>query len=309
MATPELVQERFISGRGVLKIPSDGKKNRYTVLYLDVIRQPVNRFANLNWNPARGRYAQLVFLRNEYVIDTRAMEFPRESYDGIADIAGQTLIAVKCAYDGILQTFFNLGNALALPSISVVNLIEEYENLRLGWDEVRIVCYADTAIQARLYRTPYDVCNPDYDDQQEPPPPPPPAPPVPPGTPLTNLSPPYDGDNDDGNTDLFPGDESVPSPLEPPGEACVKYRVVIEYEQAYGDPLTTKEIICYGEIGEPFIQPSGGARAVVLPCRGYAFPTLDEGCLGGLVNRTVFVSDSVAGNATPEIVLFEEYSP
>lgn len=225
MATPELVQERFISGRGVLKVPSDGKKNRYTVLYLDVIRQPVNKFANLNWNPSRGRYAQLVFLRAGYVVDTRAMEFPREAYDGVSDIAGQALIAVKCAYAGILQTFFNLGNALSLPSISVTNLIEEYENLRLGWDEVRVVCYADTAIQARLYRTPYDTCNPDYDDQQEPPPPPPPVPQIPPGTPIENISDPYEGEDDDGNTVPFPDDEFPPPPI----PDCTPVTVTVTY--------------------------------------------------------------------------------
>lgn len=232
MASQELIQERFISGKGILKVPSDTKKNRYTILYLDVIRRPTNRYANLNWNPPRGKYAFLTFLRNGYVIDTRSMEFDRESYDGIADISGQTLIAVKCAYDGILDTFVNLSVALGatpggvgLVPISKNNNIKDYENLLLGWDEVRVVCYADTALQARLYRTAYDVCNPDFDNQQPPPPPPPPLPPVPPGTPLANLSPPYEGADDGGNTVPYPSD-SVPPPFVPlPDNTKLKWNV------------------------------------------------------------------------------------
>lgn len=272
MADPELIQERLISGRGVLKVPSDVKKNRYTVLYLDVIRQPVNKYANLNWNPARGRYAQLVFLRKDYVIGTRAMEFPREAYDGVADIAGQTLIAVKCAYAGILQTFTNFANALSLPVISVTNLIEEYENLRLGWDEVRIICYADTAIQARLYKIPYDVCNPDYDDQQEPPPPPPPRPPVPPGTPIADISDPYEGDNDGGDTVPFPGDDFPPPPI----PDCTVVTITIDYQRLLDGSTSPQRLVVLGQapVDDVYIDEvvSGGSSIFVVDRGGPPAP-------------------------------------
>jgi len=213
----EKIEERLISGRGVLKVPVNKTKNRMSVLYLDVVRPPRNAYLNKNWNPNRGRYAFLSFLRDDYVISTASMEFTREAYDTISDGSGQTLIAVKCAYEGILQTFTNLGNALLLPSISYQDLIKDYENLRTGWEEVRIQCYADTAIQARLYRLVYDTCDPTKDQQRKPPPPPPPLPRLPAGTPIGDISNGYDGGDDDGNTVPYDYDDQpyVPPPLPP----------------------------------------------------------------------------------------------
>jgi hypothetical protein len=174
---------------------------------LDVIRKPINIYLNRNWSPDRSRYATLTFFRNDYIVNSTDMEFPRQSFETVADPAGQALIAIKCSYAGVLQTFFNLGNALLLPSISVTNLIEEFENLNLNWDEVRIKCYADTAIQARLFKLNYDTCDPDADDQFQPPPPPPPLPEVPPGTSIADISPPYDDEPDTAETQPNPIDE------------------------------------------------------------------------------------------------------
>ena len=217
MAEWEVIQERIISGKGVLKVPTDVVKNRAYVLFATVVRQPRNKYLNFNWNPARSRYGNMVFLREGYVINTLPIEFSKQVFDGINDISGQTLIAVKCAYEGILQTFVNLGNGLAgtpggigLSVTPITDLIKDYENLRLAWDEVRLQCYADTAISLRLSRLQYDVCNPDKDKDKPPPPPPPPVPPVPPGEPVETDKP-YDEDtSDDGNTEPYPGDEPLP---------------------------------------------------------------------------------------------------
>jgi hypothetical protein len=159
-------------------------------------------------------------MRQGYLIESLSMEFDKQVWDGINDIAGQTLIALKCAYAGILQTFINLGVGLAgtpggigLMVVPIGNSISEYENLRLSWDEIRVQCYADTAISLRLDSLGYDICD-EVDNKDKPPPPPPPAvPPVPPGTPIETDFP-YDEDSsDDGNTAPFPGDE--PLPLQP----------------------------------------------------------------------------------------------
>lgn len=217
MAEWETIQERLISGKGVLKVPSDVKKNRAYVLFATVVRQPKNKYLNFNWNPARSRYGNLVFLREDYVIATLPLEFSKQVFDGVNDVSGQTLIAVKCAYEGILQTFVNLSIGLAgtpggigLAPISYVDQIKDYENLRLAWDEIRLQCYADTAISLRLDRLVYDTCDADKDKDKPPPPPPPSSDPVPPGTPI-EVDPPYDFDtNDDGNTDPFPDDATNP---------------------------------------------------------------------------------------------------
>lgn len=233
MADFEKIEERLISGKGVLKVPVDKTKNRMSVLYLDVVREPRNKYVNKNWNPSKSKYAFLTFLRDDYVIAEASLEYGRQSFDTISDWSGQTLIALKCAYEGILTTFFNLGNALLLPSISYEDQIKDYENLRTGWEEVRIACYADTAIQARLYRLVYDTCNPDKDQQKKPPPPPPPLPKVPPGTPIGDISPPYDEDtNDDDNTVPFPTDD-IPAP-EPEFPECTVLQVTLK---SIGDQL------------------------------------------------------------------------
>lgn len=215
MANWTLVESRTISGSGVLRIPAAQSKFRATILYLDVVRLARSAYVNRNWNPERGKHSFVTFLRNDYVISHASHEWLRQSYDGIQDSAGQVLIALKCAYEGILQSFANLANAQGLPVISITDTIKDYENLAQSWTEARIRCYADTAVFARLYTLQYDTCSPDKDDQKQPPPPPPPPAKVPPGTPLSNISPPYDRfSNDGGNTSPYPGDGSEQPPAD-----------------------------------------------------------------------------------------------
>lgn len=245
MAEIELIQDRLISGKGVLRVPTDVVKNRFYVLYTDLVRPPNNKYVNLNYNPPRSQYAWLTFFRNGYLLDEKSIAFPKQVFDGVNDICGQTLLALKCSYAGTLQTFVNLGLALGLPPISVINTIADYQNLRLAWDEIRIVCYADTAIQCRLYRLKYDVCDADLDDDFPPPPPDPPVPPVPPTTPLDNISPAYDQDVDDGNTVPFPTDTNVPPPV---GNACQAYTVVYGWINQLGEDQTAS-INVFGKVG------------------------------------------------------------
>jgi len=214
MTEPELIQKRLISGKGVLKVPTDVVKNRYTVLYATVVRKPKNSYSNFAYNPVRSRYGTLVFLRQGYVVDVKAIDYEKSAFDGVNDISGQVLNAVKCAYEGILQTYANLGTALGLTVTTIEDTIKDYTNLRLAWDECRLVCYADTAIELQLWRQKYDICDPDKDQDQPPPPPDDPPEPVEPGTPIEEISDPYDPDtDDDNNTEPYPGDG--PPPPEP----------------------------------------------------------------------------------------------
>lgn len=317
MAEYELVQERVISGQGILRVPVDKVKNRYSVLFVDVIRYPRNAYLNRNWNPPRGKYAFLTFVRDTYVIDAKAMEFPSEAYDGIADIAGQTLLAVKCAYEGTLESFKNLTLGLAgtpggvgLVYLGYTDLIKDYENLDLSWNEVRIKCYADTAIQARLYRLEYDVCNPDKDDQRRPPSPPPPLEPVPPGTPLDLISDPYDPESSDGgDTEPYPGDSFVEPPLEPPGENCEKYVVVVRVFTNFSPDPDFRDftMYVYGEVAGVRKNSFQGQTAAVIDCKGLFLPT-DETCKPNTVARTVYNGIN-SFDPDPEIISFELYQP
>lgn len=309
MPEPELLDERIISGRGVLKIPTASLKARYYIMYVDVIRNPKNAYINKEWNPPQGMFARITYRRDSYVVDEDMIKYERFSKYYVNDIAGQALRAIKCAYEGILISFDRQNAALGLIPLPYTNLIQDFESLALGWDEVLFSCYSNTALQVRFYGLNYDVCNAGNDQSNYPPPPPPPLPKVPNNAPIGDISEPYDpGTQDDGNTSPFPGDEIPQPPLEPPGEECVKYRVVVRHGQNYGDPFIEREAIVYGEVLGARIVNSGAANAIQINCRGWAIPSLDAGCQaqGWL---TIFVSDSVAIAPDPEIVIFEEYVP
>ena len=267
MAEFQLIQERYISGQGILRTPSDIKKRRLCVLYSYVVRRPKSEYLNLNYIPPRSRYGFLTFLRNGYVIGQGAIEYPQQSFDTVIDITAQNLIAIKCAYEGMLKSFDNLVTAQGLPVVSVVDLIKDYEYLDLAWDEVRLKCYADTAINLKLYALPLDSCDPEKDKPRKPPPPPPPPPPVPPGTPIEGIDPPYnDPENPDNVTEPYPYDEppSPPPSVDPPGQQCVKYSFtlsVYERDPNTGQPKTVpsfqNDYIAYGEVTLQFTPSSG----------------------------------------------------
>lgn len=270
-------------------MPADSRKNRVYFLYTDVIRKPKNQYLNFNTNPPRSKYAWLTFFRNGYLLEEKAIEYPRQVFDGVNDICGQTLIAVKCAYAGMLQSIYNMSVAMAftpggvgMSPISITNLIEEYESLRLSWDEIKISCYADTAIQCRLYRMQYDVCNPDYDDDAPPPPPDPPLDPVTPGTPIEGISPPYDpAGGDDGETVPFPGD-AAPVPE-------YTLRVYYHIEARPGHPALPDASL-------DFTVPS---MAYIAEMRNGDCPDV---CVGGIANIPEFTY-AVADGLT-EILLY-----
>lgn len=304
MAEYELIQERLISGKGVLRVPTDKKKLRHYILYSDVIRLPKNAYINKNWNPDKGKYAFITMVRNEYVIAEIPIEYKRQSIDGIADIAGQTLIAVKCAYEGTLITLSNLGLSLGAPPLSYQDLIKDYENLNLAWDEIRVSCYADTALQLRLYRRNYDTCNADKDKQPPPPPPPPPLPPVPPGTPIADISPPYDrDDSDDGNSIPFEGDDVPPPPPAQP-EACDICRVTVR-AKAIPQGTTVTIVGHSGNGGVQYapitsVQVSGPALNVL------GGRMVGTGACGGESNIPVNYALNFAGSwENPEIINVE----
>lgn len=286
MAEYQLIQERNISGTGVLKPPSDITKRRHVVLYASVLRPPRTRYENYSYSPPRSRYGTLSFLRNGYVIATAAMEYERQSYDTVTDITSQNLIAIKCMYDGILTTFTNFALALSLTPISVVDLIQDYEYLDLAWDEVRVKCYADTALNLRLYSVAQDSCRDSADKPRKPPPPPPPPSEVPPGTPIVDLDRPYD-DGDDV-TSPYPGDDTAPPPLSPPGEACVAYRMIVRgiSEQAFTAPTPGYRdftVEGWGEFSDPYINAE--SQALLIDYRG----NLSGACLGAQITEPIFV--------------------
>lgn len=294
MAEFKTIAERTVSGKGLLRVPKDEKKRRLVILYGSLVRPPKARYANLNYDPYKGTLAFLTFHRNKHVIDSATMEFESQSWDTVTDITSQNLIAIKCMYEGVLQSFVNLITAMSftpggigIQPISVTDLIKDYEYLDLAWDEVRIKCYADAAINFKLQMLPHDTCDPEKDKPRKPPPPPPPPPKVPPGTPLTDISPPYEDEEDpDDFTEPFEGDASKPPPQ---GEACVEYDVSIIVYQIVGEPIPLTFRL-FGEIGEAGVGLEG--RAVYIEARGGrdSLEPLSAACLPEIAQCFVYGS-------------------
>lgn len=265
----ELIEQRVISGSGVLKIPQSSKKIRHAYLIADLIRPPRNAYINKNWNPDRGKYAFITFRKDGYVVDTASMEFEKQRWDTIADISGQNLNAIKCAYDGTLKSFANLGAALGAIPVSIQDLIQDFEYLSLNWDEVLVRCYADTAVQLRFYALKHESCDPDRDKQKPPPPPPPPLPRRPPGTPIEDISEPYDSNtSDDNNTNPYPED-SFPPPEPPPIPSCTTVLVTLRVQQQNSPPRIVEGIsnergLQYAPITEARVAGEPGNSYVVV---------------------------------------------
>lgn len=209
---PTLIEQRRISGKGIIKVPdTNANVRRFLTLVVQVVRFPKNKYMNANYNPNRSRYGTIVYLRNSAVVGTDAIEFEEQAFDFVADISGQVLYAVQCSYEGVLKSFANLGEALGLNVLSVTNNIKDWKALDLLWDEARVVCYADTALDLFLFQGEYDVCPEQEPQPQKPPLPLPPPERVPPGTPLSGsdaVSFPYESPNDDGNSIPYPGDNT-----------------------------------------------------------------------------------------------------
>ena len=224
----------------------------------------------------------MTFLRDKYVINHDRMEFDPQSWDGVTDITSQNLIAIKCMYDGILQSFENLVAGLAftpgglgLQYTGTVDLIKDYEYLNLSWDEVRVVCQGDAVVNMQLYALAHDKCEDEKDKPKKPPPPLPPPEKVPPGTPFTDISPPYDSqENPDNFTEPYPDDTTTPSDF-PLGEPETKYLVSIRVYGNWAEPdgvEATKgkyadfDLTVWGEIYS--IQTNRSQPAVYVDCHG-----------------------------------------
>lgn len=293
MAVWQLAEERLLSGKGILQVSGFTEPFRQAILYADVVRPPRQEYLNLEYNPPKSLYARLAFCRDDYVLSYATMEARRSLFQTVNDVCGQTLIAIKCAYDGILESFDRQNAALGLVVLPRVDLIQDYANLRLAWNTIRVVCYKDCAVRLQLWVLPYDVCDPSRNEEQPPPESPAPPTPVGIGIPITTISPPYDdATNDGGNSLPNPIDDFDPE-VTLPGELCTKYRIVVQYTRrpADGGGVTTAEAIVYGTVDEINVGVSSGSSFISALCRGYAFPTLDDGCQPEPVARTIRAGD------------------
>ena len=273
-----LIESRQISGLGTIRVPSSPNNvgARVDLLIFDLIRPALNRYRNFDWFPPRERIANLTFRRSGIVLKSAVVEFERQGFWEYPDPGGQALAAVQCSYKGILQTFFNLGNALALPSISVQNDIKEWTRFETPFDEVVVSCYADTAISASLYQLDYEACGTDSGNFQFPENLPPAPAQSEPGE-FVTVSPPYDPNNP--NEPYAPNETDVtpPEPPDPPADACESFSTIVRITQTSGNVFNIPVSGLYparvvatdsATVGETFIEASFCSDGVVTSLYG-----------------------------------------
>ncbi len=265
MADYVAIASRRISGTGIIKIPVELSNLRKYTLFADIIRYPQSRNFNADYSPPKSFYARVNLISQGYVIGTFPLEWESEKWEFIADQSGQNLIAIKCMYDGLLETFVNLGEALNLTVVSVENTIGAYYHLPLFFDQINVQIFADAAFQFNLIGLPYDYCQLAYSVPNPQPTPPTKPTPVPIGTP-TNISEPYAGDT---TTNPAPIDDGYVPP--PSGIACQVYNVALKY-QRQDTPGTDFNVTVgvYGQIGRVRVSPSN-ANNIELECQGNSF--------------------------------------
>lgn len=212
---------RTISGKGVIKIPDEFQEARQILLYVDLLRLPSSEYANFQWNPPKRFYAHVTFCKDEYVLYEYDVNFRKQVFEVYNSQPAQNLMATICALDNVLDSFVSFALSLGF-FYTKNNSIEDFPFNTFLPNTIRFQCYTDCALRLVLSAEELRKCDPGDGEPVPPPPPPPPPdePPLPPGTPLS-VSPPYEGENDDGDTVPAPIDEPDEPPLFPACSAVV----------------------------------------------------------------------------------------
>jgi hypothetical protein len=266
---------RIISGTATIIIPPEWERFREVYLYSDVVRDPTNKYLNLNYTPPKSRYATVTVLaKGGYVRKDIPIEFEQQRVKLFALQTSQNFLAQICALDNVLDSIANL--AAALPDvfpISVNNGIEDFGYEAVDFDRCVLTCYADTALRIVLQGIPLEQCDPTDGLPSPPPLPPPPPDKVPPGTPV-EITPPQEFEPEELNQP-FPGDDDGDEEFEFPfGDECSKYICTSAITTTTNGRQVRSEAV-YGEIRAFFYNPSGGPSgnsrdAIILDCRGLA---------------------------------------
>lgn len=251
--------ERIISGRGLLRIPdsADLRKAKRLVLFVDVIREPRNKYYNSNYNPPKGRYGTINLFRDGYQVQEICLEYPYQSFPFYPDPAAQTFYLAKCSYELLLAQLVEMSDKLGLLTNNSPNPFTDWWHTNYWWDEARVVCYADTGLRLTLKSEEFLLCPNDSDPQPpDQPPPPNEIPQVPPGTPLngttTPVSDPYQSPDDDGDTVPYEGD--VPQAEVPTGKACTIYNLTWDWTRASDGQVFSRSWYIRGQYVVPSLN-------------------------------------------------------
>jgi len=187
------------------------------------------------------------------------MDFDNQMWQVHSSQASQNLLAQICALDNVLDSFVSFAIALNFAYIKN-NSIKEFPYASFVPNIIRFRCFGTTAIVLTLDGNELTRCNEEDGVPSPPPPPPDPVTKVPPGTPV-EVSEPYDGPDDDGDTVPAPIDE----PSEPPGPFPVgtcpeQYEVTVSLSGSAFEPegIFTQTFQVTAPVTDVVIRPNAG---------------------------------------------------
>ena len=230
---------RIISGRGLLRVPESPelRKAKRLSLFVDVIRPPKNGYLNNTYNPPKSRYGTINVFKQGYQMQEIWLEYPYQVFHFYPSPSDQVFYLAKCSYELLLAQLIEMSDKLGLLTDNSPNPFTDWWHSNYWFDELKIVCYADTALRLVLESEDFLLCPNDDDPQPTPQPPPPPeSEQLPPSTPLseanTPVSDPYQAPDDEGDTVPYEGDQFEPPPSY--GTECTNYFVLVEWEDQNG---------------------------------------------------------------------------
>jgi hypothetical protein len=217
--------ERTIQWYGLLEIPADISALKYWRLYADLIRYPQTPYQNNRYPIPRSFFGYVQHMIGDKLYKNYAYEYPSQFIADHSNVEYFLHQSMSCFYEGMLNSFQNLGTALNLAPFNRFNSISDWTSYEINPSQFKIRLLTQDTIAKFTFE--YDTQNQCPGNNVPPPPPPIPPPqtkpigyPLPPGdntSPTPNISPPYQGPDDNGET-------YNPSPVMPNFNECDKVK-------------------------------------------------------------------------------------
>lgn len=261
------IEDRLISGLGILQIPTDPKW-RYFRIYVNVVRDPSPDYRNNKWNPNRGEFAKMTWVSQEYVYKEHVLNYEKEVFELPAEeCAGFVTSPLSCLFQAVFA-YLEVITVLVGGTVIPPDIPVPFEAVQLLPTQIQFACRDGCALQVVLQGVEQDVACPEGEPSpKEGDKPPNELPKVPPGESI-GVSPPYDPPNDDGNTEPFPGDEEDNGEEFPVGSECQLVTVTFIWETQIDPPGNTVVVEVFGEVTDVFLDVLGNNTRVICSCRG-----------------------------------------
>lgn len=228
-----MAQTRYIENRGILNLTQEERSGKAQRLYTEVVQLPYSEYLNVKSNPSHGFYGYAVLMAKEFAFKKIPIEFHKQLLYLEERFDAQVGEMVVCNAMTLLRAIVIVSNQIP-PDPKAVYLQPDLVEFPL-WavTQVKFVLVPGCVIKVEYAHEEYQKCpaSPVVQPDLLPPPSLPTPPPSPPPEDTDDdqkipLSPPYQGDDDGGDT--FVRNPPEPEePSEPPvGADCTKFYLI-----------------------------------------------------------------------------------